>query len=730
MLIAHAGGSAPSQALRRDYDVVVLGATPGGIMAAVAAARAGRTVGIFEPSAHIGGVVAGGLTASDYGDRRTIGGLAHEFFARVAEYYRNKYGSTSPQARACNLGYWFEPHVAEMIFGEMLNQSGRIECFTLHPLIDVECADQRIRRVQLRDEANGKDFWVSGLVFIDALYEGDLMTHVAEYRIGREGAHEFDEPHAGVRPDEPEPVGQADFRTQAYNYRVCLTDDPQNRLPISKPESYRREDYLTIESYLRSFPEATFARQCVSIVRLPNGKADTNNGPAWQSTDLPEANYAYWQVTYDHRRAIADVHRRYILGLLYFLQNDTAVPENIRAEASAWGIAADEFPDNAGWPYALYVRECVRMIGKYIFTEHDATTNNYKPDSIGLGSYWIDSHFVRKVPQPDGTWRGAGELFLRVNPYEIPYGITVPERCKNLLVPVCVSATHVGYCTLRMEPVYMILGHACGEAAAMACETGAAVQDIDVTELQRRLTEAGQIIHANRPPKADFRVMAEQPLQAGETIRFQDLSTDEDNRIVEWEWDFDGDYLIDSQDPNPSFTFTHTREYEVTLRVRDDYGDRSLLAKQVVTVVGGPPGVADIVVDDEAVEALEGTWFFSNSNPGFVGDGYHHDGDRDKGRSSARYALPVKVSGIYEVMVSYPPHPNRATNVPVHIHFAGGNTTHYVNQREKPTTPPFQVIAQYPFTPETQAHVEITNSGTDGFVVIDAVRLRYVGPIP
>ncbi|MBM3471646.1 MAG: FAD-dependent oxidoreductase [Armatimonadetes bacterium] len=712
----------------RSYDVVVVGATPGGIAAAIAAARAGCTVGMYEPSAHIGGIIVGGLTATDYGDRRTIGGLSREFFQRVLDYYRGKYGSGSAEVRACNQGYWFEPHVAQQVFREFIDSTGRIQVFTQHPLIEVSVEGRRIRRVRFRDDVAGVDFWVAGDMFVDALYEGDLLALAGEqYRVGREGSYEANEPHAGAGPGEPEAAGTGDLRIQAYNYRLCLTDNPDNRVPISQPEGYRREDYLTAEAFVKASEQNTFARHCVSMVPMPFAKTDTNNGTAWQSTDWPGANHDYYASVYDARKQIAQAHRRYILGLLYFLQNDPAVPERIRTEASAWGLAKDEFVDNGNWPYALYVRESRRLVGQHILTEQDVTTDNQKADSIGLGSYAIDSHFVRTLPQPDGTWRGAGWLFVPIRPYEIPYGVVVPQTLQNLLVPVCCSATHVGYCTLRMEPVYMILGHACGEAAAMAREKRVAVQDVDVPELQRRLTAAGQLLRVNRRPVADFRVMAEQPLQAGTAIRFEDASTDEDGEIVERRWDLDGDGAIDSTEQNPTFTYTFSREYEITLRVRDDYGDAGLPAKRVVTVTGGPPGVPDLLIDDDAAERT-GEWFPSTSGTPFVGDAYRHDGDRRKGQSSARYAFEVRTAGTYEVAVGYTANPNRATNVPIRIRYAAGEVTVTLNQRTAPETPPLQTVGKYAFAPGAPAVVEIGNAGTEGYVVIDAVRLRYVGP--
>jgi hypothetical protein len=729
------GASTPTRAQERGeeplrYEVIVVGATPGGVAAAVAAARAGRSVAVFEPSAHVGGVVSGGLTATDYGDKRTIGGLSREFFDHILQHYRDEYGPDSAQVKACNQGYWFEPHVAERVFREWLESAGKVELFLEHTLLTVEREGDRVSRLEFRDEQAGSQRWVVGDMFVDALYEGDLMA-LAEvpYRVGREGSHEFDEPHAGVRPGEPEPEGTADLRVQAYNYRLCLTDNPDNRVAIPQPEGYRREDYVTVEAFLKASPQATFAKQVVSMVPMPNAKTDTNNGVAWQSTDYPGANHAYPGQTCTRRKEIADDHRRYILGLLYFMQNDPGVPDAVREEARQWGLAADEFADSACWPHQLYVRVSRRMVGTHVFTEHDAAADPFKDDSIGLGSYAMDSHAVRVLPQPDGTLRKVGELWIAVDPYEIPYGVLVPQQVRNLLVAVSVSATHVGYCTLRMEPVYMIMGHACGEAAAMALETGRAVQDLDVAELQQRLLAAGQIIRANRRPAADFRVQTPLPVQAGTPVQFEDASTDEDGRIVEWHWDLDGDGVIDSHDPNPSSSFTLSQAYQVKLMVRDDYGKLSAPARHAVEVIGGPPGTPDIVIDNDEAE-VTGNWWPSSSSPGFVGVDYLHDGDRNKGELAVRYVPAVEKPGLYEVALSYTAHANRASNVPVRIRHADGEVVTEVNQQEAPEAPPFHTIGRYPFAPEAPAAIEIGNAGTAGFVIADGVRLRYAGPLP
>lgn len=703
------------------YDVVVAGATPGGITAAVAAGRAGLHVGVFEPSAHIGGVVSGGLTATDCADRRTVGGLTAEFFRRVYEHYVATYGADSPNVRLCSQGYHFEPHVAEQIFGEMLAEAGEVTVRLQHPLLWARRARDRIQSVAFRDDAGGGQMVeVTGAVYIDALYEGDLLAQAGvAYRVGAEGRHEYGEPHAWREPS---------LQVQAYNYRLCLTNDPANRVMVERPAGYDRDTYRDLLAYLRQAQPARFDRDCFSMVPMPNGKVDANAGAGWQSSDYVGQNWEYPGETLVRRREIARAHRDYITGLLYFVQHDPEVPETVRSEALRWGLARDEFTDNGNWPHALYVREARRMRGLYVFTEMDATERNAKVRSIAAGDYAIDSHGVYLATYPDGTRHAhGGSVYLTVQPYDIPYGVVVPRYVENLLVPVCVSATHIGYGTLRMEPVYMKLGQVCGEAAAMACEAACPVQYVDVAALRARLAASGQVLQTNRRPVAAFRVEAPLPLVAGTPVRFRDASTDADGEVVSWYWDFDGDGEVDAREADPEFTFDRTMAYPVSLRVRDNYGDLSDTVQEDTPVTGGTPGLPPVLVDDGAAE-LAGTWNQSDSSPGYVGAGYRHDSDANKGNKTARYVLHVPEEGEYEVAVSYTHHPNRASNVPVVVHSADGDATFAVDQRQAPERGPFHVLGTFRFTPEADAYVAISNAGTDGYVIIDAVRLMKADP--
>ncbi len=699
------------------YDVVVAGATPGGLTAAVAAARAGLSVAVFEPSNHIGGVVSGGLTATDCADRRTVGGLTAEFFQRVYDYYVATYGADSPNAQMSLKGYHFEPRVAEQVFGEMLAEAGDVTLRLQHPLYGVQRARDRLERATFHDEQTGEDLEVTADIYIDALYEGDLLALAGVgYRVGAEGRHEYGEPHAW---------GEPSLQVQAYNYRLCLTDDPENQVMVEPPAGYDPATYRDLLAYLKQAEPARFDGDCFSLVPMPNRKVDANAGAGWQSSDYVGQNWEYPGEVLQRRRDIARAHRDYITGLLYFVQNDPEVPESVRAEARRWGLPRDEFTDNGHFPHALYVREARRMLGMHLFTELDATERNAKPRSVAAGDYAIDSHGVYVTTLPDGTTRPhGGSLYLPVRPYDIPYGVVAPRNVTNLLVAVCVSASHIGYGTLRMEPVYMKLGQVCGEAAALARQTGKAVQEVDVEVLRQRLAANGQVLQANRRPVAAFRVAATLPLLSGTPVLFNDASTDPDGRIVNWYWDFDGDGEVDAREANPGFTFTHTMSYPISLRVRDDHGDLSDIVVQQVPVTGGPPGVPPVVVDDDDAE-LTGAWNQSGSNPGYVGAGYRHDGNANKGSRQARYALRVSQAGRYDLALSYTHHSNRASNVPVTVRSAEGEAAFTLDQRQAPEARVFHVLGTFSFTPDAEGSVEISNAGTDGYVVIDAVRLTW-----
>ncbi|MEO8077471.1 MAG: FAD-dependent oxidoreductase [Acidobacteriota bacterium] len=465
----------------------------------------GLTVALLEPGRHLGGMVSGGLGWTDYGKKEVIGGYSLEFFERVGK----KYGRA--------IEWHFEPHVAEEVFNDLVKDAG-VHVYLGHRLREkggVRKTGARLSEILME---NGAAFRAK--VFADATYEGDLMAQAGvSYTWGREGVTEYNESLAGVRDHTPlhqfraavspsdasgrplpeimprsqEPVGAADRRVQAYNFRLCMTRTPANRIAWPKPVGYAAARYELLARYLPAF-EAELKRplainDVMKADLLQNDKTDTNNNGAF-STDYIGGSYEYPNGSYATRARIRQAHVAYIQGFLYFLATDSRIPPALQAEIKDWGLCADEFADAGHWPYQLYVREARRMIGEYVMSQKDIQTELTKPDVIGMGSYNSDSHNVQRRPSEDGTAvENEGDMQVRVTPYQIPYRVLLPRRTQatNLLVPVCFSATHVAYSTLRMEPQYMILGHAAGLAAKMAIDAGIPVQDVDTRALSAKL---------------------------------------------------------------------------------------------------------------------------------------------------------------------------------------------------------------------------------------------------
>ncbi|MEZ5355283.1 MAG: FAD-dependent oxidoreductase [Bryobacteraceae bacterium] len=499
------------------FDVVIYGATAGGVIAAVAAAREGLSVALAEPGQHLGGMTSGGLGHTDHGKKETIGGLSLEFYQRVGKKYDEP------------ITWYFEPHVAELVLKEMAAEA-KVKVFFGHRLRpDTGVRKRRgvIREVYFE---NGVSF--EARIFMDATYEGDLLAQAGvSFTIGREGAARYGESLAGIRPkdrnhqfDFPVPaaaapgqllpgilpgprgaIGTADNKVQAYNFRLCLTDDPRNRITISQPRSYDPAQFALLLHYIQAFQKN---RQRLPVMKdlfivspLPNRKTDINNrGPV--STDFINASWSYPAGDYNARARVWQDHINYTAGLFFFLSTDSRVPEPLRAEVSQWGLSSDEFVDTNHWPHQLYVREARRMVGDFVMTQGDIQTERAKPNPIGMGSYNSDSHNVFRFAQPDGTVQNEGNMEVAVQPYQIPYGVLLPKKkqARNLLVPVCVSSSHVTYSTLRMEPVYMIMGQAAGVAAKMAIDANAAVQDIDAAALSKKLRAQGAVMEWT-PPK-------------------------------------------------------------------------------------------------------------------------------------------------------------------------------------------------------------------------------------
>jgi hypothetical protein len=489
---------------REAADVIVYGGTAGGVIAAVAAAREGLRVTLVTPDRHLGGMMSGGLGWTDYGRKEVIGGYSLEVFERVGQ----KYGRP--------VEWHFEPHVAEAVFDEIVKEAG------------VTVVRGRLRetrgvlkpRTTLEGVVTDDGVTFRGKVFVDATYEGDLMAQAGvSYTWGREGTTEYGESLAGVRertpfhqfraavsprdargrllpevtPRSADAVGAADRRVQAYNFRLCMTRTPDNRVSWPRPAGYDAARYALLAKYLPAL-ETTLGRplainDVMKADLLQNGKTDTNNNGAF-STDYIGGSYGYSEGSYAARARIRQAHVDYIQGFLYFLATDARVPAGLSAEMNTWGLCKDEFADTAHWPYQLYVREARRMIGEYVMSQRDIQTDLTKADPIGMGSYNSDSHNVQRRPTADSAAvENEGDMQVPVTPYQIPYRVMLPKRAQatNLLVPVCFSATHVAYSTLRMEPQYMIIGHAAGVAAKMAIAGGLAVQDVDVRALAATL---------------------------------------------------------------------------------------------------------------------------------------------------------------------------------------------------------------------------------------------------
>ncbi|MBW7997383.1 MAG: FAD-dependent oxidoreductase [Candidatus Glassbacteria bacterium] len=500
----------------KDYDVVVYGATPGGIAAALAAARMGERVCLVAVNSRVGGMMASGLGNTDAGNPDFIGGISAEVFAKIAAHYRRAYGETSPQYAACRDGLRFEPHVAEAVFEKMLADE-EVELLRAWRLIELDASLNRINSILLRRNSDGSQRSIEGRFFIDATYTGDLFAEAGcPFYTGREGREVFDESLAGhlfqhheTRLPLPGSTHEGDSLIQAYNYRLCLTDSVENSVPWPEPENYKPGDYRVLCEFIRlrrnsprSGGELT-PRDFLNIAPLPNRKYDLNNyGHCWLSTDLVGGSQGYPLGTWRERAGIEKAHREHILGLWKFLRTDPGIPAELRAQFDRYRLAADEFTDNGNWPFQIYVREARRLHGEVTFTQHDATVDTLKNEAVGIGSYPMDSHATGPVRR-EYRWR-EGFFILPSRPYQIPYRIMVPTWMRNLLVPVCVSASHVGYGTLRLEPVWMIMGHAAGTAASICLEFNCEVGECPVPVLQRELRSQGQIIaHDQAAPWTD-----------------------------------------------------------------------------------------------------------------------------------------------------------------------------------------------------------------------------------
>ncbi len=484
-------------------EVAIYGGTPAGIAAALSAGRAGRQVLLIEPYSWVGGLVTNGLTHTDYHAYEGLTGTFLEFANRVAAHYVERYGKDSPQVKDCRRGTQAEPGVNRMVFERMLSEVPTIHVLTRHRLdrtrLDAAAHNDltSIRAITVQDDG-GAPVTVRAAVFIDASYEGDLMALAGErWRVGREGRSEYGESLA------PE---QADDQLQGYNFRLTFTDVPGNRVPIPQPAGYRREDFAAILPLLeQGVVKTVFTSRSgrdTGIFKaqepaLPNGKRDINDvSHAAVRLSMPGANHGWPDGDAATRQAIFAEHLRHNLGLLYFLQNDPAVPARWQGEARQYGLCRDEFTTTGHLMEQLYIREARRLIGTHVYIEADTAQavgdqrSVLHRESIAMGEYSHNCHGTHHEGPTFGG-RHTGEFYHATVPYQIPYGVLVPLRSSNLLVPVAVSSSHAGFCALRLEPIWMSLGQAAGHAAVIAIETKSSVQQVAVARLQRRLHEDG-----------------------------------------------------------------------------------------------------------------------------------------------------------------------------------------------------------------------------------------------
>ena len=532
-----------TQAAEVTHDLVIYGGTSAGIAAAVQAKRMGKPVVVIEPSRRVGGLTTGGLGQTDIGNKAAIGGIAREFYQGIKRHYDRPEAwkwqtaqeySDSGQTRTLagdDARWTFEPSVAlavfqgwiidhgiEVVYGERLDRASGV---ALTPT-----APPSIESIRME---SGRLF--RGRMFIDATYEGDLLAAAKiSYTVGREANAQYNETLNGVQvaqakyhqlakgispylnpadpssgrlphldPEGPGEDGSADRRVQAYCFRMCLTDHPDNRIPFHKPEGYNE---LWYELLFRNYEAGETGQPWINSP-MPNRKTDTNNRLGF-STDFIGQNYAYPEASYAEREAIVARHRLYQQGLMWTLASHPRIPEKLRKEISRWGMSKDEFVEGQGWQDQLYIREARRMIGAHVMTQHHCQGREVAPDPVGLAAYTMDSHNIQRYVDAHGHVRNEGDVQVGgFPPYPIGLGSIVPREseCTNLLVPVCLSATHIAYGSIRMEPVFMVLAQSAATVASHALDEKVPVQKVDRQRLHARLTADKQVLAWTAPKK-------------------------------------------------------------------------------------------------------------------------------------------------------------------------------------------------------------------------------------
>ena len=656
------------------YDLVVYGGTSGGIVAAIQARAMGKRVVLLEPSTHLGGLTAGGLGATDIGNKSAIGGLSREFYRRVAAHYardaswihqrRDAYKSGRGSRDSGEDEMWtFEPHVAEQIYRDWLKESGVEVMLSQRLLRNGQGVSKQGPHITALICEDGSRFHAQ--MFIDATYEGDLFAEAGvSYHIGREAEATYGETLNGIRvaralkhqfthdvdpyrvPGDPSsgliPLisshppgtdGDGDTRVQAYNFRMCTTDVAENRRAWPQPADYDESEF---ELLFRNF-EAGDHRIPWNPVWMPNRKTDTNNNFA-VSTDYIGGNIGYVEGSYAERDAIVADHRRYQQGLMWSLANHPRVPEQVRTHFQRLGLAKDEFVDNDNWPHQLYVREGRRMVGGYVMTQADCQWHRKADDPVGLAAYNMDSHNCQRYVTSEGVVRNEGDVQVGVKPYPISYRSICPQQteCDNLLVPVCLSASHIAYGSIRMEPVFMVLGQSAATAAVLAIDAGVGVQDLSYAHLKEHLLADGQAL-----------------TWAGS---------------------------------------------------------------------GTPPEtLAGIVVDNTAA-VLTGNWNSSSSISGYLAYDYLHDDNEGKGSKTATFATRLPKAGDYEIRLWATASGNRATNVPVSLHLPAGVQSMTVNQRTGPAKTGYISLGVVTCPADAEVAVTVATTDTNGYVVADGVQ--------
>jgi len=660
--VTHMCSAADTQPEPR-YDVVVYGGTAAGVAAAVQATRMGRTVILIEPGRHVGGLTSGGLGATDIGNKAAIGGISREFYGGIYEVYTNpsawrqetreEYYERLRRRTSEDETMWtFEPHVAEEVLLGMLKEHDVPVVFGERLDLDSGVVLRHDRITDIAMES-GRTF--RARMFIDATYEGDLMAVAGvSYTVGREANetygetlngvqvahdryHQFEhpidpyvtpgDPGSGLLPrvgaQDPGVDGEADHRVQAYCFRMCLTDDPENRLPVPKPEGYDPLQYEILLRYLKAGRQDVFGNHQM----MPNRKSDTNNNGGFASDNIG-MNYDYPDGDYNTRESIIAEHETYQKGLLWFLANDPRVPKGYQTWVRNWGLPKDEFVDNGHWPHQLYIREARRMVSDYVMTEHNCRGGALAEDPVGLGAYGMDSHNVQRYVNAEGNVRNEGDVEVGgFSPYPVSYRSIIPRRgeCTNLLVPVCLSATHIAFGSIRMEPVFMILGQSAATAASHAIEERRAVQGVDYERLRERLLADGQALEWTGP-RREVRVLSSKALEG---VVVDDMAAEfvgewPESRVISPYVDQGYQHDDNTEKGNKSARFTVTLPEAGRYDVRLCYSAGDNRATNVPVRVEHAGGTAEVLLNQRNTPPIDGAfasvgvYSFSDTQPAAV----------------------------------------------------------------------------------------------------------------